>query len=186
VGVNLTKEAIVTTALNILDSYGLQDVSMRRIASTLGVQPSALYWHFASKQDLLAGIADAILADLPPYSGGDLTRLPLWAARLHGLLLSHRDGAELVWSVLAIRDWEGGIGYQVEKGLLESGLTPQMARAGAQGFLHLVLGHAFDEDQRNQAVRLKVIPTPGSPDSAKVLDDAVAIFVAGLEANRTC
>ena len=182
---NLTKEAIITTALTILDSYGLQDVSMRRIASTLGVQPSALYWHFLSKQDLLAGIADAILADLPPYSGSDLTRLPLWAARLHALLLSHRDAAELVWSVLAIRDWESGIGYPVEQGLRQSGLTPDMARAGAQGILHLVLGHGFDEDQRRQAVRLKVIPE--SPhDSVTTLDDAVAIFVAGLEASRTC
>jgi len=186
VAVNLTKEAIITTAVNILDSYGLPDVSMRRIASTLGVQPSALYWHFASKQDLLAGIADVILADLPPYSGGDLTRLSLWAARLHALLLSHRDGAELVWSVFAIRDWETGIGHQLETGLLESGLAPDQARAGAQGILHLVLGHAFDEDQRGQAVRLKVIPLSPSADSAKVLDDAVAIFVAGLEASRPC
>jgi len=184
--VNLTKEAIITTALNILDSYGLPDVSMRRIASSLGVQPSALYWHFSSKQDLLAGIADVILADLPPYSGSDLTRLPLWAARLHALLLNHRDGAELVWSVLAIRDWGTGIGFSIEQGLLGSGLTPGMARAGAQGILHLVLGHAFDEDQRRQAVRLKVIPAGSSPDSAKVLDDAVAIFVAGLQASPTC
>lgn len=183
---NLTKEAIVTTALDILDSYGLPDVSMRRIASTLGVQPSALYWHFASKQDLLAGIADAILKDLPPYAGGDLSRLSLWAARLHALLSSHRDGAELVWSVLAIRDWETGIGYQVEQGLRKSGLDPDMARAGAHGILHLVLGHAFDEDQRGQAVRLKVIPAGPSPDSTKILDDAVAIFVTGLEASRPC
>jgi len=174
------------TALTILDSYGLPDVSMRRIASTLGVQPSALYWHFASKQDLLAGIADVILADLPPYCGSDLTRLSLWAARLHALLLSHRDGAELVWSVLAIRDWETGIGYPVEQGLQESGLAPDIAHAGAQGILHLVLGHAFDEDQRRQAVRLKVIPAGSSPDSAKTLDDAVAIFVAGLQASLKC
>ena len=185
-GVNLTKEAIVTTALNILDSYGLPDVSMRRIASTLGVQPSALYWHFASKQDLLAGIADVILADLPPYTGGDLTRLPLWAARFHALLTSHRDGAELVWSVLAIRDWETGIGYSVEQGLCRSGLPPAVARAGAQGILHLVLGHAFDEDQHRQAVRLRVIPESASATSATVLDDSVAIFVAGLEASRSC
>jgi len=186
VGVNLTRDAIVTTAVNLLDTYGLPDVSMRRIASTLGVQPSALYWHFASKQDLLAGIADVILADLPPYSGGDLTRLPLWTARLHALLLSHRDGAELVWSVLCLREWQCGIGYQVEQGLIESGLDQNLAHAGAQGILHLVLGHAFDEDQRRQAVRLGVAPASSSPDSATVLDDAVAIFVAGLQASRSC
>ena len=183
---NLTKDTIVTAALAIMDTYGLLDVSMRRIASTLGVQPSALYWHFSSKQDLLAGIADAILGDLPPYTAGDLTRLRLWAARLHALLLSHRDGAELVWSVLSLRDWETGIGSQIEQGLIGSGINPDLARAGAQGVLHLVLGHAFDEDQHQQAVRLKVVPAGPDVDSAKILDDAVAIFVAGLEASRSC
>jgi len=180
--VNLTREAIVSTALSILDTYGLPDVSMRRIASTLEVQPSALYWHFASKQDLLAGVADLILADLPHFTGPDLTSLRLWAARLHALLTRHRNGAELVWSVLSLRDWKDGIGFPVEEGLLTAGLSPGLAHAGAQGVLHLVLSHAFEEDQRQQAASLNVAPLPPS-DSATTLDEAVAIFVRGIQAS---
>ena len=40
---------IVERAVGILDMYGLPDMSMRRIASELGLQPSALYHHFANK-----------------------------------------------------------------------------------------------------------------------------------------
>jgi len=182
VGVNLTRTAIVTTALNLLDTYGLPDMSMRRIASVLSVQPSALYWYFDSKQELLAAVADAILEDLPRFHGGDLTRLRLWAARLHALLMNHRNGAELVWSVLCLTPWESGIGFQVEEELTQSGLSPAASRTAAQGILHLVLGHAFDDDQRQQAAQLNLAPGP-SPDSPKDLDDMVAVFVAGIEAH---
>jgi len=46
----------------LLDELGLPDLTMRRLASTLEVQPSALYWHFPNKQALLASVADQIIA----------------------------------------------------------------------------------------------------------------------------
>lgn len=175
----------MATALDILDAYGLPDLTMRRIAETLGVQPSALYWHVASKQDLLRAVADTILADLPSFRGGDLVDLRLWAARFHTCLMAHRNAAELVWSVLTLQTWEAGIGWPIEQGLLDRGFDPAVAHAGATGVLHLVLAHAFDEDQRRQAVRLKVLP--GAPtESAVGLDEAVRLLVAGLQASQPC
>ncbi len=182
---NLTRDRIVTTALAILDTYGLADLTMRRVAATLGVQPSALYWHFGSKQDLLAAASDTILADLPPVRAGDPTDLRLWAARCHALLRRHRDGAEVVWSALSLRPWQEGIGFALEEEMGRFGLDPAEAHAGAVGLLNLILGHAFTMDQRQQAVRLRVAD-PAPEDTAKVFDDTVAIFVAGLEAARPC
>ena len=49
-------------ALQILDEYGLPDLTMRRLAGALDVQASALYWHFPNKQTLLAELANRILA----------------------------------------------------------------------------------------------------------------------------
>ena len=177
---NLSRQAILTTALAILDQYGLPDLSMRRIASSLGVQPGALYWHFASKQDLLAAMADAILDSLPPATGGT-EELRDWAQHLDSILLAHHDGAELVWSVQCLRPWQAGLGFPVEQALVAAGVSPGQARAGAEGLLHLVLAHAFDQDQRRQAIRLNVVPSEPS-DPAPALGDTVAIFVAGLQA----
>ena len=49
----LTKRAVVEAAGAILDEFGLADLSMRRVADVLGVQPGALYYHVPNKQSLL-------------------------------------------------------------------------------------------------------------------------------------
>ena len=56
---SLTTHDIVAAGLEILDNYGLEDLSMRRLAQLLDVKASALYWHVANKQTLLAAMADA-------------------------------------------------------------------------------------------------------------------------------
>ena len=61
-GLRRTKDDVVDAALSVLDRVGLPDLSMRRLAEDLGVQPSALYWHVASKQELLAAVSARILS----------------------------------------------------------------------------------------------------------------------------
>ena len=54
----LTREAIARAAREILVAEGLHAVSLRRVASRLGVTAPALYAHVADKRDLLQGIAE--------------------------------------------------------------------------------------------------------------------------------
>lgn len=54
----LTREAISTAARDILVREGLHAVSLRRVASTLGVTAPALYAHVIDKRDLLQGIVE--------------------------------------------------------------------------------------------------------------------------------
>ena len=60
----LSRERITKAALEILAGYGLADVSMRRVASSLSVAPAALYWHIANKQELIAAMGLAIVQPL--------------------------------------------------------------------------------------------------------------------------
>lgn len=60
----LTSDAIVTAAHRLLADYGLHDVTMRRLAAELGVQPGALYYHVPNKQELLRRVAQQLLAPL--------------------------------------------------------------------------------------------------------------------------
>ncbi len=178
---NLSRETIVDTALDIMDAYGLADLSMRRIATALDVQPSALYWHFPNKQSLLAAVSDRVLADLPPFdAAAGPTGLRSWAADLNAALRRHRSGAEVVSSTLALGRWENGPGAAVEHGLTAAGVAPSLAQAAATGVLYLVLGYAFDADQRAQAAELGVVSDPPTTDDA-TLDQAVALFVNGLQ-----
>lgn len=48
-----TREAIVTTALALIDEVGIDGLTMRKLARTAGVPPMSLYLHFPSKEKLL-------------------------------------------------------------------------------------------------------------------------------------
>jgi AcrR family transcriptional regulator len=58
----LSKERIVETAIEILDADGETALTFRALAARLATGSGAIYWHVASKDDLLATAADDIIA----------------------------------------------------------------------------------------------------------------------------
>ena len=66
----LTREAVVEAAREIADREGLERLSMRSLASALGVMPNALYSHVAAKDELLDALLDDILGQIETPAGG--------------------------------------------------------------------------------------------------------------------
>lgn len=137
------RDGVARVALALLDEVGLADLSMRRIAARLDVQPSALYWHFASKQELLAELADRITAGIPRTDADALTT----ARDIRDALFTYRDGAELVLSTYALRLGSSHAQTALERAL---GEVPDRAER-ATALLHFVLGHATLVQQRMHA-----------------------------------
>jgi AcrR family transcriptional regulator len=86
----LSRAEIVDAAIAVADAEGADAISMRRIAQVLRAGPMSLYWHVASKEQLLDLMLDTLNAEveIPEPSGDwrtDLQRL----ARLHRAML-HR------------------------------------------------------------------------------------------------
>lgn len=83
----LTREAISKAARDILVAEGLHAVSLRRVASSLGVTAPALYAHVVDKRDLLQGIVereiDSMLDGFRSVPGSDPT------ARLKSMAVSY-------------------------------------------------------------------------------------------------
>lgn len=52
------------------DAEGIQSLSMRSLAQTLGVVPMAQYEHVANKQELLDGMVDVVLRGSTPRRTG--------------------------------------------------------------------------------------------------------------------
>jgi len=161
-----SKGNVVATAITLLDEYGLPGLSMRRLAATLGVQQSALYWHFESKQMLLAAMAEEILARGPRPSSSRAwdTEVTRRAVALRDALLAYRDGAELVSTVHAF-----GLGAEephrrLATSIESAGAAPPEARAAATVILHFVFGFTFSEQQHLQASSAGAIE--GAPPSA--------------------
>ncbi|MGH2987891.1 MAG: TetR/AcrR family transcriptional regulator C-terminal domain-containing protein [Solirubrobacterales bacterium] len=61
----LSRELIAATALALADRDGPEALSMRRLASELGVGAMSLYRYFRNKQELLDAVVDAAAAETP-------------------------------------------------------------------------------------------------------------------------
>ncbi|WP_424231785.1 TetR/AcrR family transcriptional regulator [Actinophytocola sp.] len=60
----ISRRKVLEVALEIVDRDGLEALSIRRLAATLGVNGASLYHHFRSKEDILVGVADVVLAEV--------------------------------------------------------------------------------------------------------------------------
>ncbi len=67
----LTRDRVLRGALAVADSAGLVGLTMRSLATELGVKPMAVYHHVANKDEILDGIVDLVFdeIDLPSIEG---------------------------------------------------------------------------------------------------------------------
>ncbi len=83
--VQLTRERVVSAAIELADRDGIDSLSMRKLAQDLGVEAMSLYTHVQSKNDLLNALADAVISQIPiPADGGD------WQAAVRQMALAAR------------------------------------------------------------------------------------------------
>ncbi|RDV43103.1 TetR family transcriptional regulator [Leifsonia sp. ku-ls] len=192
-----SRDDVAEAALRILDDLGLPDLTMRRLAASLDVQPSALYWHFPNKQTLLAELADRIVATRPAAGADEAPAPDDWrdavraeAAALRDALLAYRDGAEVVSSTLALGLGSPETVERLAGAVAQGGFDVETSRRAATALLHFVLGHVSHEQQRLQYDSLGVLADAGaSPldedDPAAAFSFGVGLLVGGLELSRS-
>ena len=150
---HLHKADVVDAATGLLDSYGIADLTMRRLARELDVSPGALYWHFPNKQALLGAVADRILqACGRPAPAGWRERVTEIGALLRDALLSHTDGAELVSASFAAGQSAAmaDIVARLADAATEAGVASGQADLAARTVVYYVLGFTADEQSRLQ------------------------------------
>ena len=67
----LTRDRILIAAAEIADERGVAAVTMREVASRLGVKAMSLYNHVANKDDVLDGMVDLVIEQLDVPAGAD-------------------------------------------------------------------------------------------------------------------
>jgi AcrR family transcriptional regulator len=101
----LTRDQIVDAAIRILGTEGPDALSMRRLGAELGSGATSIYWHVATKDDLLDLVADRvigeILAGVEPASSWR-TWMESFARSMREVLLAHPGVAAVVGSRAAI------------------------------------------------------------------------------------
>ncbi|SFW77932.1 TetR family transcriptional regulator [Amycolatopsis australiensis] len=144
---------VVGRAIEVLDEYGLESLTMRRLAAELGLQPSALYHHVPNKQTLLAAIADEILR-----RGRRERRAADWdrravevCANLRDAMLAYRDGADVVITAYTFGLGASEPAGELREALREGGLSGNVAEVGTRALLHLTFGYTAEEQAALQA-----------------------------------
>jgi AcrR family transcriptional regulator len=84
----LNRERALRAAVALADGEGIDALSMRNLASRLGVVPMALYRHVASKEDLLDGMVETVFGELEIPTGVD------WRATMRQRATSMREALQ--------------------------------------------------------------------------------------------
>ena len=98
--VPLSRDRVLRAAVALADAAGIESLNMRGLAQDLGVVPMALYKHVANKNQLLDGMVDVIVGEIPAMVDGsdwksDVRRRILAARRA---LLRHRWASRVIES----------------------------------------------------------------------------------------
>jgi AcrR family transcriptional regulator len=137
---------VLDAAIELADRDGIDAVSMRRLGQELGVEAMSLYTHVRSKDDLLDGMADAVVARIPTTR-----RATGWHETLRATVLGAR--AEMLRHPWAARIVEtraapgpATIGYMdaVARMLLEGGFSADLAHHSLHVLGSRVLGFSQD------------------------------------------
>lgn len=71
-----TREKIRSVAMDLFSTHGYEQTSIRLIADQLGITKAAVYYHFRSKQDIVASLSDDLQAGVDEILAWARTRPP--------------------------------------------------------------------------------------------------------------
>ena len=156
----VTRDDVIHTAIQLLQEVGLDGLTLRRLATELGISAPTLYWHVRDKRELLDLMAEAMLVDhrakQPPFPEG----LQWWEVIAEGMrrqyqaLIAYRDGARVV---AGNRPTEAAM-PMIERYLkvwVEAGFSPEESLATILTFGDFIAGSALEYQAETERRRLQ-------------------------------
>jgi AcrR family transcriptional regulator len=143
----LDRDAILDAAFDMMSRVGEVDFSVRKLGSSIGVDPMTVLHHFGSKDELLRRIADRALAtvELPPPSAD-------WRADLRKVAAAYRDLAHrhprlfhLHFRFHATGPADHTSSEVVYRAMRSAGLSDAEAAGLGLAFYAFILGYALAE-----------------------------------------
>ena len=177
----LTRERVVDVALDIVEAQGVDGLTMRALATKLGVAVTSIYWHVGSKDDLVAALVERVGDQVGQVdtTGRTPERRVLTTARsLRRNLVVHRDLVALAHEV-----GRHAVVFEPARDALgaafgEAGLRGARRRAAVDAVVGLVVGSVLTE---------RAVDRSGQPphtDVEAVFDTSLEALVRGLLSPR--
>ncbi|MGZ8805389.1 MAG: TetR/AcrR family transcriptional regulator [Microbacterium sp.] len=142
----LTQDEILDAAFGVLAARGSAALSLRGVATAVGVAPTALYTYFPSKSALMSGMVERLLEQIEDEpSDGDTAR-----ERLHALALSvhraisDRPGAAALLISGPLDGPEAlSVGERLIRSFIDAGMVAADAARASYALQVYVLGSAI-------------------------------------------
>lgn len=207
----LSRELVLTRALELVDAEGVEALTMRRLGQELGRDPMSLYRYAQNRSALLDGVAELVLNDLSIRADE-----PDWKAQLRYLAHDLRQVAlnhPNVVPLLVTRPLATPLGLrplgtlrpleQILALLIAAGFAPADALHVYRAYYGFLYGHILNElqeyivdpDENEALLRLglhrlpakefpqlrALAPALAEYDGANELDEGLDILLTGLE-----
>lgn len=209
----LSRDLVLSSALDLVDAEGLDALTMRRLGQVLGRDPMSLYRYAENRAALLDGVSELVLDELSIFPAD-----PDWKAQLrriaHDLRLLALRHPNVV-PLLVTRPLSTPLGLrplgtvrpleQILALLIDAGFDPADALHVYRAYYGFLYGHILNELQEfvvdpeeNEALLrlgLHRLPAKDFPllralapvladyDGAAELDQGISILLSGLEAH---
>jgi AcrR family transcriptional regulator len=82
----LSRKQVLEAAVRLADADGIESLSMRNVGQALGIEAMSLYTHVRNKDDLLDGMVEVVVGEIPIDLDG-----ASWKATLRRTVLSARS-----------------------------------------------------------------------------------------------
>ncbi|MFC8490286.1 TetR/AcrR family transcriptional regulator C-terminal domain-containing protein [Streptomyces sp. NPDC057235] len=147
----LDRDRIVAAAIRMLDEEGLAGLSMRKLATELGVTAMSLYWYVDTKDDIVEFALDAVYreVDLGAVEAAETwqDRIRVLALVYRGMLVRHPWLSPCVGSYLNIGPNALAVGYRIQQAVRDSGLPLHGVPGAMAAVFQFVYGYGTIEGQ---------------------------------------
>lgn len=94
----LSRERILSAALDLIDTSGLATLNMRDLGRALGASTMSVYRHFKNKSDLIDAVVDRIVEGFAPplNTGGWQDQIRAIATNVRSAMLAHPELADVI------------------------------------------------------------------------------------------
>ncbi|MEA5366746.1 TetR/AcrR family transcriptional regulator C-terminal domain-containing protein [Amycolatopsis sp., V23-08] len=142
-----TPDDVLDAAFATLEAEGLEKLSLRGVARTLGAHLNSVSWYVKTKQTLIETMADTIVGtvrtdDLPADA---VERVRVVAHRYRAAMLAHRDGGRLVAGTYAGTGKTLHLADTIVGALLEAGYPEPDAARLCWAIVYFTLGLTQEE-----------------------------------------
>ncbi|MFF9013106.1 TetR/AcrR family transcriptional regulator [Streptomyces sp. NPDC014870] len=147
----LDRERIVTTAIRMLDEEGLAGLSMRKLATELGVTAMSLYWYVDTKDDIIEFAVDSVYGEIDlaavDAAGEWKNRIRVLALDYRRMLVRHPWMSPIAGQYLNIGPHAIAVGAKIQEAVRDTGLTLDRQPSAMSAIFQFVYGYGTMESQ---------------------------------------